>query len=60
MSADHILAVLSAPAVIILVPCGLNDTFDISPSWPFHKISLNLYFFIHIHEPCNIPMQAES
>jgi len=34
VSADQILAVLSAPAVIILVPWGLNETLEISPSWP--------------------------
>ena len=34
VSVSHIRAVLSEDAVKIRVPCGLNATLDISPSWP--------------------------
>jgi hypothetical protein len=34
----NIRAVLSALPVMILLPEGLNDTFEISPLWPFAHI----------------------
>jgi len=38
VSVAQILAVQSNPAVIIFVPWGLNETFDISPSCPLREL----------------------